>query len=486
MNLTGSLTVVTTGTEFQVTSTGVRIGNVIGDAHSITGSVGISGSLSGSSANFSGNVTIKGNTNQQLILDYTTASGGFTWQTFAISGVNKYRIFGNTDNSFILYSDVLASNVLSIASTGAATFSSSVTAANFVSSNSTNGFNIDLSKSDGFGALIQLKNTSSLSNELIRVLNSSNTIISQIYPATNGIAITTGNVGIGTSSLGNFDGVSFTGPFFDVAGMMQIKGTSANTIAGLQFGGTTYRKALIYSTIGTEDPALIFATAAIGSSSSAAERMRITSVGEILAGSTSAGTGYVAVNKIGSFQGYTTDSNSTAISAVRTAGFFGVDGGASSNNQASYTALTANVQWGAANNPGAIFRGYQNTTLAIQISFSGNIANTNGSYGTLASDIRLKENIKQSSSKLNDLLKLNVVNFNFIGKEQKHIGFIAQELKEVFPSFVYQTDTREFDEQGNVISGLEDTLGTKVGMEFAILVKAIQELQAQITELKNK
>jgi hypothetical protein len=75
---------------------------------------------------FSGNVTIKGNTNQQLILDYTTASGGFTWQTFAISGVNKYRIFGNTDNTFILYSDVISSNVLSIASTGAATFSSSV------------------------------------------------------------------------------------------------------------------------------------------------------------------------------------------------------------------------------------------------------------------------------------------------------------------------------------------------------------------------
>lgn len=56
MNLTGSLTVVTTGTEFQVTSTGVRIGNVIGDAHNITGSVGISGSLTGVAATFSGQV----------------------------------------------------------------------------------------------------------------------------------------------------------------------------------------------------------------------------------------------------------------------------------------------------------------------------------------------------------------------------------------------------------------------------------------------
>jgi hypothetical protein len=44
MNLTGSLTVITTGTEFQVTSTGVRIGNISTDTHPITGSVYITGS----------------------------------------------------------------------------------------------------------------------------------------------------------------------------------------------------------------------------------------------------------------------------------------------------------------------------------------------------------------------------------------------------------------------------------------------------------
>ena len=45
MNLTGSLTVVTTGTEFQVNANGVKFGNVIGDAHNITGSVLVSGSF---------------------------------------------------------------------------------------------------------------------------------------------------------------------------------------------------------------------------------------------------------------------------------------------------------------------------------------------------------------------------------------------------------------------------------------------------------
>jgi hypothetical protein len=44
MNLTGSLTVVTTGTEFQVNANGVKFGNISTDTHTITGSVNVSGS----------------------------------------------------------------------------------------------------------------------------------------------------------------------------------------------------------------------------------------------------------------------------------------------------------------------------------------------------------------------------------------------------------------------------------------------------------
>ena len=44
VNITGSLNVVTTGTEFQVTNTGVAMGNVLTDNHSITGSLRVTGS----------------------------------------------------------------------------------------------------------------------------------------------------------------------------------------------------------------------------------------------------------------------------------------------------------------------------------------------------------------------------------------------------------------------------------------------------------
>jgi hypothetical protein len=96
-----------------------------------------------------------------------------------------------------------------------------------------------------------------------------------------GSVLMSGSVGIGTNPPGNFNAVTFTGPFFDVAGIMQIKGTSANTVAILQFGGDTYRKATIASSIGTEDPYLAFGTASSGSSSSSSERMRIDSAGNI-------------------------------------------------------------------------------------------------------------------------------------------------------------------------------------------------------------
>jgi hypothetical protein len=128
------------------------------------------------------------------------------------------------------------------------------------------------------------------------------------------------------------------------------------------------------------------------------------------------------------------------------------------------------------------------TNAKAYIFANGNLANRNGTYGTISSDIRLKENIVPATSKLEDLLKLNVVNFNLKDDQdkKKQLGFIAQEFKEVFPSLVYQKDTRKYDEEGNLISGLEDTLGVQVGMEFAILVKAIQELEARVKELENK
>ena len=128
----------------------------------------------------------------------------------------------------------------------------------------------------------------------------------------------------------------------------------------------------------------------------------------------------------------------------------------------------------------------QSTYSLFNFNSSGQAYNATGTWGTISSDQRLKENIVDATPKLDDVMSLQVRNFNYIGKEEKYIGFIAQELEQVFPSLVTTHDMREFDRDGNVIGGLEDTKGVKVGMDFAILVKAIQEQQAIIEDLKAR
>lgn len=136
--------------------------------------------------------------------------------------------------------------------------------------------------------------------------------------------------------------------------------------------------------------------------------------------------------------------------------------------------------------------------MANMIDFEddGDIKNINGSYGTISSDERVKENVVEATSKLDDILSLKVKNFNFIGDNKKQIGLIAQEVEEVFPSWVNTRDTRIYkthdehgvplEEQGELVSGYEDGKGLKVGMEFAVLVKTIQELNAKIVALESR
>ena len=215
-----------------------------------------------------------------------------------------------------------------------------------------------------------------------------------------------------------------------------------------------------------------FLTAASGTAGNAvslSNRMQITAGGETLLNTTSVGAGFVNTCKFGSYQQYTTDSNTTTLSTQRTAGLFAISGGDNSNNQGSYTAIVANVQVGASNNPGALFRGYQNTNLSVQINFNGNITNTNGSYGAI-SDISLKENIVDTTPKLDDLLNVKVRNYNLIGDETKQIGVIAQELEEIFPKMI-ETNS-------------EGLKSVKYSVFVPMLIKAIQEQQAQIDTLK--
>ena len=123
------------------------------------------------------------------------------------------------------------------------------------------------------------------------------------------------------------------------------------------------------------------------------------------------------------------------------------------------------------------FYGQQSTsTAAIKIFSNGNIQNTNNSYGAI-SDARLKENIKDATPKLDDLMKVKVRNYNLKGESNKQLGVISQELEEIFPNMI--------EESTNIGESMK-IKGVKYSVFVPMLIKAIQEQQEQINYLKNK
>ena len=101
----------------------------------------------------------------------------------------------------------------------------------------------------------------------------------------------------------------------------------------------------------------------------------------------------------------------------------------------------------------------------------------NGNYyhmGSSVSDRDLKENIQTvTGTSIDKVIKLTPKTFNFIGNDTNHTGFIAQEVKEVFPSLVNGTD-------GNKDMGV-DYHGI-----LAHLVNCVKELKAENDLLKER
>ena len=119
------------------------------------------------------------------------------------------------------------------------------------------------------------------------------------------------------------------------------------------------------------------------------------------------------------------------------------------------------------------------TTECFRVEADGDTKNTNNSYGAL-SDIKLKENIVDATPKLDDLMRVQVRNYNLIGETQKQIGVVAQELEDIFPSMVDESEDR--DDEGNFLG--TTTKGVKYSVFVPMLIKAMQEQQEQIEQLK--
>jgi hypothetical protein len=209
------------------------------------------------------------------------------------------------------------------------------------------------------------------------------------------------------------------------------------------------------------------------------ERMRITS-----GGFTKASTNGTYFGPSSSYHEIVNNNNVSGDRCL----VIGNNAGSNTNNTSSFTFVVAD----AGND-------------RLYIYGNGNVVNQNNSYGSL-SDIKLKENIEDASPKLEDLLKVKVRNYNLIGEDTKQIGVIAQEIEEVFPAMVDESEDFEevevpqLDEEGNEVLNEEGevvttkervskgttTKSVKYSVFVPMLIKAIQELKAEIDILKQK
>jgi len=300
---------------------------------------------------------------------------------------------------------------------------------------------------------------------------SDNLVFATSSSYTEGMRLTSTGLGIGTSSpsykLNVVEAKTLTPTTGD--GQIAIDNTTSGQVSAILLSSQGTRRAQISAGLGGtgNDGYLAFTTR--NDSTGFAERARINSSGFLKASNTGS-----YIGSTGPYYEFTSNDTSTNQSFI----FY--------NNNTSI-AQTAMMFLGAnrntTNNTFYYFGcyNYQTSTYKMLIADSGNITNTNNSYGSI-SDVKLKENIVDASPKLADLMQVQVRNYNLIGETTKQLGVVAQELETVFPAMVDESPDR--DAEGNDLG--TTTKSVKYSVFVPMLIKAIQEQQALITTLTDR
>ena len=354
--------------------------------------------------------------------EYTRGSTifGFIGTENSASGGMRYNsVAGNFEHKFYNNSNL----ALTIASTGAATFSSSVTAASGNILSGTPQLDFTLNVNTAFKHSIVASNFASSpvsSNTLdFRVANGAN---SQVVAMTlNG----SGNVGIG-----------ITNPIykFEISDGTRTGVFNPNSVLDGFFIGTYQSKPLIFGTADTE-------------------RMRITSGGNVLIGTTT--DNGARLNIVGGALLVNETSLGDGVIQIRF-------------NDSASSPLNNGITIAAARTNSSRCIGFANPNgLVGSIVTSGSSTSYN-----INSDYRLKTDLKDYNG-LNLISKIKTYDFEWKTDKSRAFGVIAHELQEVISYAV----TGKKDSQ--------QMQGVDYSKLVPIMVKAIQELKQEIDTLKN-
>ena len=297
-----------------------------------------------------------------------------------------------------------------------------------------------------------------------------------------------GNVGIGTTSISSATNqivteiyaTSYATLRLSAAGTVKAELT-ANNQSNWLFIGTTTNHPVAFGTNETE-------------------RMRITSGGNVGIGTTapqvlvSSGLGIEISSAAGSSLVLSRSGNPTV-----DYGGISYDGNARIHSNGFIGFSLSGVRQITINNNGSMVVGSTtvNTSVALQAYSSGttsatyplsarNSASTDNFYirsdgfgylqaasWSYGSDRRIKENINYIETGLDKVLALKPATFDYIDGVKNNIGWIAQDVQEVIPEAV------------GVLSETNNQLTLKSEFIIPYLVKAVQQQQVQIEELKT-
>jgi hypothetical protein len=213
------------------------------------------------------------------------------------------------------------------------------------------------------------------------------------------------------------------------------------------------------------------------------ERARIASTGGLLVGGTTSygignTQGYLIVNNI---IGIATDNTSSANNrnwSFQTNGY--------ENGSFDFISSSANNTWA-------------NDAYRMAVTRGGSTYNTTGTYGTLASDERLKQDITDATSQWDDVKAIRFRKFKmrqevkeFGDAAEDRLGVIAQEARQVSPKLVTSRLANEKDIavnpelEGQEVLGFKDTvLFWKAAVALQEAMARIEALEAEVAALKN-
>jgi hypothetical protein len=128
---------------------------------------------------------------------------------------------------------------------------------------------------------------------------------------------------------------------------------------------------------------------------------------------------------------------------------------------------------------------YGSSSYRLQIADSGNVTNTNGSYGTI-SDVKLKQDIVDATPQWNDIKNLRFRKYRLKSEVEldpnakPFLGLVAQEAELVCPGLIEEHIDR--DREDNDLG--TTTKSIKTSVLYMKAVKALQEAQLRIETLE--